>query len=228
VSKETRRPVAVIIPAFNEEHRIATVLRAVSMARLVDEVVVVSDGSDDRTVQVAERFPRVRVIDLSANLGKGGAMAVGVAATKAPVVAFVDADLDGLRPEHVDKIIRPILDGACDMCIGVFRGGTFWSDAAQKISPYISGQRAMRRELFEAVPYIGDLRMGVEVAINNAAKRRKARVMRVVLPGVSNCLKEQKMGLMKGTAARARMYVEIGQAMVKTRKRPKSPRRIWR
>ena len=62
----------------------------------------------------------------------------------------MDADLSGLKPEHVDQIIRPLLENRCDMCIGVFRGGKFWSDTAQRISPYISGQRAMKRDLFNS------------------------------------------------------------------------------
>ena len=86
------------------------------------------------------------MIELKRNVGKGGAMIAGVKATKADIVCFVDADLAGLTGAHIDAIIKPVLEGRCDMCIGVFRGGEYWSDMAQKISPYISGQRAMRRE----------------------------------------------------------------------------------
>jgi glycosyltransferase involved in cell wall biosynthesis len=217
---------AAIIPAYNEEQRIGIVLRAVVKASLVDEIIVVSDASFDRTADVARSIPGVKVIELPFNMGKGGAMAAGVAATKAPIVAFVDADLHGFKADHLDTIIKPLLDGACDMCIGVFRGGKFWSDTAQRISPYISGQRAMKREIFEAIPFLSELRMGIEVTINTYAKRQKARVKRVVLRGVSNTFKEQKMGLVKGAAARARMYTEIGRAMVRMRRRRKPYGRI--
>jgi len=228
------RQVAVIIPAHEEEQRICNVLRAVCAAQLPTEIIVVNDGSWDRTAEVARSIPGVKVIDLPYNMGKAAAMAAGVRATSAPIVAFVDADLAGLRGDHIDRIIYPILANQCDMCVGIFRGGKVWSDTAMSISPYLSGQRAMKRELFEAIPYISELRMGVEVAINSIAKRRRARVLRVVLPGVSNCHKEKKLGLVKGTAERAKMYFEIGQAIVKTNKknrprsrRPRSPRRPW-
>lgn len=228
MAEAEHRRVAIIIPAKDEETRIANVLQAACGAKLPTEIIVVSDGSMDKTADVARRFPKVRVIELPYNMGKGAAMAEGVRATHAPIVAFIDADLLGLLPEHVDRIIRPLLGGQCEMCVGVFRGGKVWSDTAQRITPYLSGQRAMRRELFESIPYLGELRMGVEYALNNAAKRRKARVLRVVLRGVSNCHKEEKMGLVKGTAARLRMYSEIGQAMVKTRRRRRRPpRRNW-
>lgn len=216
--------VAVVIPAYNEEARIGAVLRAACQARLVNEIIVVSDGSSDRTVEVAQRHRNVRVVALSKNRGKGAAMAAGVQASEAGIIAFVDADLDDLRPEHVDQIIRPLLGGHCDMCIGVFRGGKFWSDTAQRISPYISGQRALTRTLFEAVPYISEMRMGVEVSINTYARRVHARVLRVVLRGVSNTYKEKKMGLVKGLAARWEMYHDIVNAKVRMRRR--KPR--WR
>jgi glycosyltransferase involved in cell wall biosynthesis len=222
------KPVAVIVPAYNEEQRILRVLRAVAEARLVTEVIVVSDGSRDRTAEVARKLPGVRVVELPFNVGKGGAMAAGVASTEAEVLAFVDADLSGLTGAHIDRIIRPVLEGNCDMCVGIFRGGKVWSDVGHRISPFLSGQRALRRDLFEAVPYMAELRMGVEIALTKAAKRRHARVRRVVLPGVSNYHKEQKLGLVKGTAARMKMYTEIAEATFKTRRKPpRSPRRPW-
>lgn len=213
---------AIIIPAYNEESRIGRVLEAATRSKLAAEVIVVCDGCHDGTAQIASQFLRVKVIDLRNNLGKGGAMAIGAANTSCEVLTFIDADLTGLMPEHIDRLIHPVLTGSTDMCVGVFRGGKFWSDTAQRISPYISGQRAVRREIFEAIPYLADVRLGVEVAINTFAKRSKARVLRVVLHGVSNTFKEKKMGLVKGATARAKMYAEIGKAMVKAKRRSRA------
>jgi glycosyltransferase involved in cell wall biosynthesis len=224
------KSVAVIIPALNEADRILNVLRAVKASRLATEIIVVSDGSVDDTAAVARSVPGVIVFELATNEGKGAAMAAGVKLTKARYLTFVDADLGGLHGEHIDLIIQPLLDRRCDMCVGIFRGGKVWSDAAHTFTPYFSGQRALRRDLFESVPYISELRLGVEFALNKEARRRHAKVLRVVLRGVSNCHKEKKLGLMKGIAARTRMYKEIGEAMVKTRKRRKTrrpPRRPW-
>lgn len=211
--------VSVIIPAKDEATRIGRVLQAVLQAKLPSEVIVVCDGCKDDTARIARSFAGVRVIELPVNRGKGGAMAAGVAVCEGEHLAFVDADLEGLCGEHVDQIIRPLMDDACDMCIGVFRGGKFWSNSAQRVAPYISGQRAMRRALFEGIPYIAEMRMGVEVALNSYAKRTRARVARVVLRGVSNTHKERKMGLVRGTAARAKMWAEIGRAVVRMRRR---------
>lgn len=211
--------VAVIIPAYNEGERIANVIEAALDSTLATEVIVVSDGSSDNTVEVAQRYPDVVVVNLAQNLGKGGAMAAGVKSCTAPIVAFVDADLKGLESSHIDQIIKPLLENRCKMCVGVFRGGKIGSNASMAVTPFLSGQRALRRELFESLPYIGELRYGVELALTNHAKNKRAKVMRVVLKGVSNCYKEEKLGLMKGIAARTKMYKEITEAMVRTRRR---------
>jgi glycosyltransferase involved in cell wall biosynthesis len=228
MAEDGRRKVAIIVPAYNEQARIGSVLRAALSCKLADEVIVVDDGSDDETASVAARFAGVRVLTLSSNRGKGGAMWEGAHATKAPILVFIDADLGGLRSDHLERIISPLLDDACDMCVGIFRGGKVWSDAAQRVAPYLSGQRALKRELLEAIPHMQDLRMDVEIELNYAAKRRKARVLRVVLRGVSNCYKEQKLGLVRGTAARLKMYGEITQAMVRTRRRRRRSLGKWR
>jgi len=227
MGEAARKEVAVVIPAYNEEQRILTVLNAAKSSKLTTEIIVVDDGSVDRTSEVACSVPGVVVIRLPINRGKGAAMVKGVQATKAGILAFVDADLGGLRGQHIDDIIRPLVLDQCDMCVGIFRGGKVWSDMAQRVAPYLSGQRAMKRELFEAVPIMAELRMGVEWALTNAADRRKAKVVRVLLRGVSNCAKEQKLGLMNGLKARGLMYKEITEAMVKTRRRrpPRPPLR---
>ena len=215
--------VAIVVPAYNEESRVGEVVRACQGSRLADEIVVVSDGSADRTAEVAAAIPGIRVVELRTNVGKGGAMAAGVHSTDAEIVVFIDADLGGLTGRHIDTIIEPVYYGLCDMAVGVFRGGKVWSDAAQRISPALSGQRAMRRSLFLAVPDVAGLRMGIEIALTQTARRRRAKVKRVVLRGVSNTHKEQKLGLVKGLAARTKMYREITKAMVRPRKR--KPRR---
>jgi polyisoprenyl-phosphate glycosyltransferase len=224
MAEEKKKTVAVIIPAKDEEQRIGNVIRAALASKLATEVIVVSDGSTDRTAEVAAKVPGVIVVRLPINQGKGAAMAKGVQKTKADVVVFVDADLHGLTGDHIDQIVQPVLADRCEVCLGIFRGGKFWSDTAQKFAPYISGQRAMKRWIFDGAPDLSDMRFGVEYALNYQAKRVKARVLRVVIRGVSNAHKEKKLGLGKGLSARTKMYVEIGQAMVKTRKKRKPPR----
>jgi polyisoprenyl-phosphate glycosyltransferase len=205
--------VAAIVPAYNEEQRITAVLEAIERADLVDEIVVVSDGSTDRTYEVAAANPRVRALRLEVNGGKAGAMCAGAAATKADILLFLDADLMRLKPEHVNALIIPVLNGDADMSVGVFRGGRGMTDLAQILVPYISGQRALRRDVFVAIPELNYLRSGVEMAITKYFNVRGLTVKSVVLSGVTHPMKEEKIGPIHGFAARMRMYYDISRVM---------------
>ncbi|GIV08231.1 MAG: hypothetical protein KatS3mg019_0322 [Fimbriimonadales bacterium] len=216
--------VAAIVPAYNEAARIQGVLSVLARCPALHEILVVNDGSHDPTAEVAQQFaaehpaptyPPVRVINLPVNRGKGGAMFAGATATDADVIIFFDADLIGLQPAHVERILKPVLDGEVVMSIGVFRGGRLSTDMAQILVPYISGQRALLRELFTEIPGIERTRSGVEIALTLHFKRNRYPVAMVVVEGVTHTMKEEKLGWTRGVWARARMYAEIGKAFLR-------------
>jgi glycosyltransferase involved in cell wall biosynthesis len=204
---------AVIVPAFNEADRIGEVLRTVRSAPLPLEIVVVNDGSQDETAEVARSIEGVRVVDLPENRGKGGAMYLGVRATRADLILFLDADLIGLQPEHVVDLLLPVARGETEMTVGVFRGGRLATDLSHFLVCYISGQRALRRELFLSIPEVGRSRSGVETAITRYIRSQGLRMRKVVMQGVTHPMKEEKMGFWRGARARLRMYREIAQSL---------------
>ncbi|HEY8418688.1 MAG TPA: glycosyltransferase family 2 protein [Limnochordales bacterium] len=200
--------VAAVIPAYNEARHIARVLRRVVRSTAVQEVIVVCDGCEDNTAAVARRFP-VRVVELPENVGKGGAMMAGVRQTDAPVILFLDADLVGLRNSHIQDLVEPVVQGTADMSVGVFDHGRLATDLAQRLAPFLSGQRAVRREILEQIPDLEHSRFGVEVALSRYAEKQGLRVVKVPLPGLAQVMKEEKAGLWRGFRARMRMYWEI-------------------
>jgi hypothetical protein len=184
--------VAAVIPAHNEAPTVGAVVRAARAARLVDEVLVVDGGSADGTAAVAGTTG-ARVVP-SPGPGKGEAMAAGVAATGAPVIVFLDADLIGLRPDHVDRLAQAVLDGRADMACGLFDRGPLLNPLFLHVLPVLTGERALRRELFEAL-HPRDVRgYRVEAALNALCRERGARVVAFVLDGMFHRTKERKYG----------------------------------
>ena len=207
--------VAAVIPAYNEATRLPRVLQVLTQCDSLHEIIVVNDGSLDNTAEVAQQFARVRVLNLPVNRGKGGAMFAGATATDADVIVFFDADLIGLRTEHVAQLLEPVLKGEVAMAIGVFRGGRLSTDLAQILVPYVSGQRALLRNLFLEVPGIESTRSGVEIALTLHFLRQRYPVAQVVLTGITHTMKEEKLGWVRGALARAKMYAEIGRAFLR-------------
>lgn len=200
--------VAAVIPAYNEAANIARVLRPVVRSSAVHEVVVVCDGCEDNTAVVARRFS-VQVVELPRNVGKGGAMMAGVRHTDAPVILFLDADLVGLRYTHIRDLVEPVANGTADMTVGVFDHGRLATDLAQRLAPFLSGQRAVRRDVLKEIPELEHSRFGVELALSRYAEKHGLRVVKVPLPGLAQVMKEEKAGLWRGFRARMRMYWEI-------------------
>jgi glycosyltransferase involved in cell wall biosynthesis len=214
--------IAAVLPAYNEAARIADVLRAVLRAPSVEEVVVVNDGSTDATAKIVREFPEVCLVNLPVNRGKGGAMVAGAGATDADVLVFLDADLIGLKPEHVEELVRPVRTGRAQMTVGKFRGGRKLTDWSQKLVPNISGQRAILRERFEEVPDLEHSRYGVEMAITRFCHYYRVPTETVLMPGVTHPMKEEKLGLLRGCLSRSRMYYEIFKIVMN----PRAPRRL--
>lgn len=204
--------ITAVIPAFNEESTIGGVVQAVRLLPEVQQVVVVDDGSEDQTAQQARTAGAV-VVELEENQGKAAAVTIGFEHTNADVILFLDADLVGLTDEHVRALLRPVVAGHCDMTIGVFDQGRVATDLAQVVAPYLSGQRAVRRavldEMLRTESKVDVSRFGIEVALTRHVRRYGYRVAEVPLQELTHRMKEEKLGLVKGFAARMKMYSDI-------------------
>jgi glycosyltransferase involved in cell wall biosynthesis len=200
--------VSAIVPAYNESQNIASVLRVLTNVPEVFEIIVVDDGSSDDTGEMARQNGAI-VVSLSENQGKGGAMMAGAAIARGDVVLFLDADLVGLTVGHVRELLVPVLTGETDATVGIFEGGRASTDWAQALAPFLSGQRALKRQLLVGFEHIDMAGYGVELQLHRQLKRMGISPREVVLHDVTQVVKEEKLGLVKGFSARMRMYWEI-------------------
>jgi len=167
--------ILVIIPAYNEQEAIASVIDDLYKNFSSGDILVVSDGSSDRTAEVA-RGKGVKVIDLPANLGVGGAVQTGFKyALRYGYDIAIQFDGDGQHlASEIEALIKPIMEGKADVVIGsrFLRGkkSSFQSSFGrrvgikffeilnsiiirQHVTDNTSGFRAFNREAIEFMAY---------------------------------------------------------------------------
>ena len=202
--------ISAIIAAYNEEKTIAEVLGVLSKSALIDEIIVVSDGSTDRTVEIARSFD-VTTIALRENRGKGYAMRLGVEYARHDVLFFVDGDMFNLTDQHIESLVGPVLDSECDMNIGVRNRGPIrnFLHLQMKVGPVLSGIRVMRRKVWETVPLRYQERFKIEAALNFFCSRAGYPQRQTVIYDLGHLIKENKRGILPGLTARWEMSREV-------------------
>lgn len=206
------RRVSCIVPAYNEAARIGGVLAATLGHPLIDELLVVDDGSRDGTAEAA-RAAGARVLALPRNLGKTRALLRGVAAAEGDLLLFFDADLLGLTPGAVTALLAPVLDGRAQAAISL-RGNAPRTWRAIGLD-YISGERVMPRALLEGreAEMARLPRFGLEVHLNRLWIDERLRLAVVPWPGVQSPAKAQKHGLWRGLRDDAAMLRDIARTV---------------
>jgi LmbE family N-acetylglucosaminyl deacetylase/glycosyltransferase involved in cell wall biosynthesis len=223
--------ISAIIPARDEAGRIGVVLAILTQVNLLNEIVVVDDGSSDLTSsevrQAAISDARIKLIQHSTNRGKGQAIFSGRAATQAEIILLLDADLSGLTPEKVLELINPVINGQADMTVGLFRDGKWWTDIPHIMTPWLTGQRCLITQMIDELPLEAAQGYGFETVLTISARHNKHRTKRVYLRGVSHPVNEVHRGLLTGFKNRLKMYRQIIRAWQLTRKSSFSVKNRW-
>jgi len=208
LAQSTGTRVSAVLAAYNEGRTIAAVVAALEQHPLIGEIIVVSDGSTDDTVERA-RETSARVIVQPLNLGKAAALERGIAAARHEHLLLCDADIIGLTTGIITRMLSPVLNGECAMFVGLCDRRVYWLNRLLHFFPIIGGERALTRGLWNRVPIEYKKKFQVEIAMNFFAKRLGKRMAFGVMPGLGQVIKERKRGLWRGLGQRLSMCADI-------------------
>lgn len=217
--------IVALVPAHNEEERIAQTVSSILNIEGMSECIVIDDASSDETAQKATDCG-ARVIRLQRNVGKGAALNKGATyCENADIIVLLDGDL-GSSAAQAQVLIEPILSDTADMTIARFpkptgkAGFGFVKNMARKeiakmgggfdAQAPLSGQRALTRACLDAVlPFASGY--GVEVGLTIRALRHNFRLLEVETSMTHAATGRDLSGFMH----RGKQFVHVWAALMK-------------
>lgn len=205
-----KEKVSLIVCAYNEEKNIQPVLDLLNDVEWLDQIIIVNDGSSDKTAEIIKQYKRFDYIEHKVNRGKGAAIASGINAAENDLLIFLDADLVGLKESHLLIMLAPVLfTKEADLALGIFgKGEISATNFANKLVPSITGQRVIRKGVLPSLKDLKNQKYGVDITITNSIAEDRVRVVK--LDGLSQVIKEEKdSNLMHSIKKRVIMYIDI-------------------
>lgn len=191
---------AVIIPVFNEGARVLEVAEAAQNCQTIDEVIVVNDGSTDKTQDVLDCLPDVTVLTHRRNKGKGEALDTGMKhaiAGEYDTAVFLDGDLRGIKAHHIDELLTPLKNEDVYMSIGYLglRKAVVKKAILNRWGA-LRGQRALQTEVWDLLNNQDKHGFNIEAALNARMRKNNVHhtIARVALDGVGHVGKQHKEG----------------------------------
>ncbi len=205
------KKISCIIPAYNEEEGIEGVLMAVTplLGTYLHEIIVVDDGSKDKTKEIAKKFKSISLIEHMVNQGKSKTVADGIVASTGDYIFMLDADLKFLSGEDIINLIMPILNNVSDVTMSYIKNA--WPLFPFKRIDYLTGNRILPKAYLMST--IEEMKLlpsyGLEVFINRITIKNKLTISVVIWPAVMNNLSPNKRGWLKGMMVNIKIWWNV-------------------
>ncbi len=205
--------VSAIIAAKNEAKRIHKVLDIICKSPLVDEVIVVAGGSTDDTCKIARSYG-VCVDDDDSLKGKTLNVRKGLSLAKNDIIFLIDADLEGLDNDAIERLVMPVKSGQVDMTLSIRKNSALiykWFGI-----DFVSGERVLRKELLKDPSIWSKSNIGysLEVLMNKSLLSKRKSFIAVNLPKLIAIRKSAKSKhYLTGALSDAAMVFKIFKAL---------------
>ena len=188
--------ISAVISAYNEENTVAAVVETTLKSHIIDEVILINDGSTDNTAKKLENFlsnSKYKCIEYKKNRGKSFAMVEGVETATGDIIVFIDADILNFEEKHIKQLIIPLVNKEAGMVIGHPTENKF----DEKLNPLqmLAGERAICKT--DIIPFLEDIRTtqyGIEIMLNLYYKSKGKKIKFEYLWGVYHLTKIRKDG----------------------------------
>jgi glycosyltransferase involved in cell wall biosynthesis len=192
------KKVSCIICAYNEGPRIGNILKVVMNNSLLDEIIVVNDGSVDNTEKEALKFKGIKFIGHEKNLGKSSSMLDGLNNAKNDIVMFLDADLIDLTSDNITQLIKPVIEDSIDMTMAMCNYDFVLNTFSKLFGVEVpNGQRAIKKEIAKEI-LKNAIGYSVELQMNQYILENNLKFLVVNWCNVKAPLKRKKDGIKKG------------------------------
>ena len=192
--------VTAVVPVYNEEKTIKGVLEVLSSSKDIDEILVIDDGSTDKTPDIIKRLQanKMEYIKLKRNIGKDNAIRKCAKNINSEIVMIFDSDLIGFEKHHIENMLNALVEEKAGMVIGLRDKGNFLANIIMPYFPLTGGERALRTNIFKEIIKIPfHERWGLEWIMNDYLKKKKLKIAKIRLEGVDHIgLQTKKYGIM--------------------------------